>query len=508
MFGLYDAMAAIELMDPKMDAGMSCNRKQILPFEERVEKNLIKVDNFTTEELIAIIDSTYSCLVAWLEGHSLAQTVLINLYLHNPKLVVDKTLKSFCIVILKIVENINKIIMQAQVFEEEDFQPKKYGKMAEDISNSKALGMIKLAEEELRNRIRTADAANIEQLKLLHLRIDFSKNFFLVFYNFNKLVLNQQVTTPTKEFILSQNTFLVNCEQLLKEWKESVPKATTTTSTNNNNCKDDHGDDAMDFPGTIGFEPSINQRLLPPSFPRYTRIKPIGEIIDYINLFVVRIKRLLKIYDIEQFFDVARFFNDYSRMPDTCVVTRSMLVLFYQPQSGLVLGERTFVQMIREAFKQFIPTPLLSSKCGLDAAIKDRIQAFFEVAAANFKGMLQIFGYNRARQREKIVSTLKDFIFTMDGAMSLDTDLGVRIKFSEFGYFQYWILFYKFWLMSQYLLIGFELELYAEHEFSYIYMELDYICDYTVLILKRASEVAEVDFGKFVFTLFVCYRRL
>jgi len=26
MFGLFEAMSAIELMDPKMDAGMKCNR--------------------------------------------------------------------------------------------------------------------------------------------------------------------------------------------------------------------------------------------------------------------------------------------------------------------------------------------------------------------------------------------------------------------------------------------------------------------------------------------------
>jgi hypothetical protein len=28
MFGLFEAMSAIELMDPKMDAGMQCNRSK------------------------------------------------------------------------------------------------------------------------------------------------------------------------------------------------------------------------------------------------------------------------------------------------------------------------------------------------------------------------------------------------------------------------------------------------------------------------------------------------
>ena len=33
-FGLFEAMSAIEMMDPKMDAGMLCNKaKKVLQFE-------------------------------------------------------------------------------------------------------------------------------------------------------------------------------------------------------------------------------------------------------------------------------------------------------------------------------------------------------------------------------------------------------------------------------------------------------------------------------------------
>lgn len=39
LFGLFEAMSAIEMMDPKMDAGMLCNRgnKAALTFEQAVE---------------------------------------------------------------------------------------------------------------------------------------------------------------------------------------------------------------------------------------------------------------------------------------------------------------------------------------------------------------------------------------------------------------------------------------------------------------------------------------
>lgn len=38
-FGLFEAMSAIEMMDPKMDAGMMCNqiRRKVLSLEQAVE---------------------------------------------------------------------------------------------------------------------------------------------------------------------------------------------------------------------------------------------------------------------------------------------------------------------------------------------------------------------------------------------------------------------------------------------------------------------------------------
>lgn len=37
-FGLFEAMSAIEIMDPKMDAGMRCNRKRtVLQMDDAIE---------------------------------------------------------------------------------------------------------------------------------------------------------------------------------------------------------------------------------------------------------------------------------------------------------------------------------------------------------------------------------------------------------------------------------------------------------------------------------------
>jgi hypothetical protein len=51
----------------------------------------------------------------------------------------------------------------------------------------------------------------------------------------------------------------------------------------------------------MGFEPMINQRLLPPTFPRYAKIRSREETMDYLEILV---GRLINITGIDQLNDV------------------------------------------------------------------------------------------------------------------------------------------------------------------------------------------------------------
>lgn len=180
LFGLFEAMSAIEMMDPKMDAGMLCNRGNNKPctFTQAVDLGTIKLDNFTPAEIIGIIDSTYACIVSWLEGHSLAQTVFTNLYLHQPAQILDKPLKTFCYAVYKIIEIIKDCINKALVFEEEDFQSVTYGyRLQQDITEQKTISMLREVEEELhrKSRIKLVD---VESEKEVNLFVTFSFSFF------------------------------------------------------------------------------------------------------------------------------------------------------------------------------------------------------------------------------------------------------------------------------------------------------------------------------------------
>ncbi|CAL4107801.1 unnamed protein product, partial [Meganyctiphanes norvegica] len=156
MFGLFEAMSAIEMMDPKMDAGMLCNRgKKVLNFDQAVKAGALKLNNLTMEELVGIMDSILACLVTWLEGHSAAQTILTCLYLHKPLSIEDRALRAFAIQTLKLIACINNTVHSGGVFEEEDFQPALYGySLCNEVSDVRAGGMMREVEEELQRSVK------------------------------------------------------------------------------------------------------------------------------------------------------------------------------------------------------------------------------------------------------------------------------------------------------------------------------------------------------------------
>jgi hypothetical protein len=288
LFGLFEAMSAIEMMDPKMDAGMICNRgaRKAKTLSQTLEEGILKLDDFRYDEMIGIIDTTLACIVSWLEGHSLAQTVFTNLYLHKPYSIEDRTVKAFCLIVYKLLEIIKDFVHKAMVYEEEDFQPMQYGyHLNPDISEQRIIGMLREVEEELHRKIRSKQSGI--EIQAVHVRIKFVRVFY------------QALTLMRRE---PQASITTDCQRLL-----------TTASDMLSIMKDtvDLGIQGGENELIPGFEPLINQRLLPPTFPRYTKIKPRAEALVYFSDMVDRFKTITKILSITSLHQVlvSDFFN-------------------------------------------------------------------------------------------------------------------------------------------------------------------------------------------------------
>lgn len=121
----------------------------------------------------------------------------------------------------------------------------------------------------------------------------------------------------------------------------------------------------------------------------------------------------------------------------------------------------------------------------------------YSVNMHTFVYFLQICGFNRARQRDKLARLIEEgFANLQDEAGRVDSYLNLLATKSEtsgqhIAYFGTWTLYHCLRAMALYLLSGFELELYSVHEFFYIYWYLyEFLFGFIVSALTRAESLA------------------
>ncbi|XP_013177361.1 PREDICTED: N-alpha-acetyltransferase 35, NatC auxiliary subunit isoform X1 [Papilio xuthus] len=500
LFGLFEAMSAIEMMDPKMDAGMLCNRGNPKPlnFPQAVACGKLKIDDLEPSELIGIIDATMACIVSWLEGHSLAQTVFTNLYLHQPHSIINKTLKAYCIAVYKLLDCIRDCINKALVFEEEDFLPMGYGyrlgsnpqmgstyDASLEVSEQKSIAMLREQEEELNKKARSFDD-DVNNLWLaLAARIRFTRMIYQAL-----LVITKRDCQSGADCVALLN----GCSEMMKIIIKTSGKGTQPVENS-------------DSPNPMGFEPMINQRLLPPTFPRYTRIKPRAEALQYFDELVTRLRHAWKITSCTNFHTALDFFMDFSRQR-SCILSRSALQLLYLSPSpastassavaapGQPRPHHPFIEILRESIRSFVNPPALTPKSPATCTPQARelVENFLVRCVRPFAVLLQVCGHNRARQRDKLALLLDEFAALQEEAESVDALVGGGVvggSGAGRSCFGTWLLYHVLRVMIAYLLAGLELELYSVHEYHYIFWYLyEFLYGWLVSALGRAEALS------------------
>ncbi|GFY63350.1 n-alpha-acetyltransferase 35, NatC auxiliary subunit [Trichonephila inaurata madagascariensis] len=371
--------------------------------EDGTEADKLKIKDLTVEEQIGIIDATLACLVTWLEGHSLAQTVFTNLYLQKPHLVEDKIIRAFSIHSLKLLDVIREFINKAGVFEEEDFQPVMYGyKLANDIPVGKATAMLKEVEEELLKKVKQSRSKPGEEQDL---QVQAQHEESVALYSRIKFC---RLLYQALRFISEEK------ERTIHLGIRPDPKAESSNRA--------------DYPTILGFEPLVNQRLLPPTFPRYTKIKTRKESVEYLTLLTTRLRTICGITECITFHSALDFLSEFSKT-SPCVLSRSVLQLLYMNQAkcsepGKVLGTMHIVDVLRDAIKAFIKPPALMPRSPLmfNPSAKEYVETFLSHSIRPFCTLVQISGHNRARQRDKLSHLLEEL-----AALQEETSIEVRI---------------------------------------------------------------------------------
>ena len=153
-FNLGDSMSALEMMDPKMDAGV-INEKNVsvVPAEECFERGLVDLDPDVTTTLMSM-DKLLALEMTWLRGTAMVQTLFTCLYCQRPAAIQNKILKVYCQGTLKTCEIAKRAASRASVYEEEDLSTSTGGfALCEEMTEEQVSASLLAAEEGVNRKV-------------------------------------------------------------------------------------------------------------------------------------------------------------------------------------------------------------------------------------------------------------------------------------------------------------------------------------------------------------------
>ena len=490
-FSLFDAMSAIELMDCKMDAALQWRTFREYPrtLEEAIEKGFLKCSNHSPEELVGIMDEVLACIATWLEGHTLAQTVFTCMYLLDIEKVENIYLRAFSLAIVKTVEYMRACICQGRVFAEDDQQGVCHGfNMLTHVSESAIVASLKEAEEKLQNVLKQSSAmeeggkdscerliggSGIRAWKALHLRMKFVRNLFAFVVAMGK---------NNSQGIDKGRAKLATSANLMSEMEETIDVGYQLDAEN---------------PLTLGFHPVINQHLLPPSYKPYAII-PRPASFSLLRNIILQIQTILGFGKLESFRELFHSIKEFSSGSKSInVLVRSLLVLMcLQGDRKKLFGSNSLEALLRDDSKVFVFPPSLNSKSAMFSTpqAQEVTERFFGRSVATMVEFLRVFCQHRARQRYKIVRCLEILGEYQQETQRIDELLhAISLRFDPHrqhaACFSTWTLYYILQLMTEFMCLGFEFDLYSPFEIHYVYWYLEFLYGWHETTIKSSDRL-------------------
>ena len=270
----------------------------------------------------------------------------------------DPILRSALTTLLRLVEVIKDLVGKAGVYEEEDFQPLTYGfRLCSEVGEQKCIGQCKEAEEILAKEVRRTKpregAERSAEDDLQH---------FLAAAVCARLKLLRLLYSGLAALHRGQPE---EGGKMVAVTAELLPGIASSL---------ERGTHAVEGSNMIGFEPLANQRLLPPTFPRYTEIVGRAEAVSYLSGLVGRLGVVCSLPLNAAFHSTLDFFQSFSAT-SPCVLSRSVLQLLYTPLHTPLSPHRppplsppagpplppSFPDLLRESCKSFMAAPALLS---------------------------------------------------------------------------------------------------------------------------------------------------
>lgn len=519
LFGLYEAMSAIEMMDPKMDLGMLCNgnEKRSQSLTDAIQSGEIRVKGLTWSELIGVVDVSFAYLVSWLEGHSLLQTVCTSVFLQQPTLLVDPVLRSFCTALVHLVNTISLLASQqgSALLKEEDFQSLTIADNT-GVSARCAVSMLREEEEQLLTTIsQSSSKTNSDIIEALLSRIKFTRI----------LLQTVLVVATAGQVICSQQQQLSAVKDSWESLEEALPAVQLAARTVHLGAYHQQLEVASQggHLDVMGFDPLLNRRQLPPAFPRYPCLRSVTGVYSQLTHIVQQLLSVKSVFGCRILHSLMNFLEKFSaRSPG--VLLRLVLYTVAAPlhcldintfptltgpnsdswslvvQATATGGESSTlpsngIQTLVRAAKKFIAPPSFTPTVLNKLSEQDReaLDRLFSRCRRVFYNVLLVSGHNRARQRQKLKAAFLSLASLSEEADRVDAQLhdlcqSLQPARRHIGCLSSWVQYHQLRCMIEYQLAGFELQLYSQHEYHYIYWYLsECLYRWKISVLARAE---------------------
>ncbi|KAI9662182.1 MAG: hypothetical protein M1829_006164 [Trizodia sp. TS-e1964] len=487
-FTLYEAVGALEIMDPKMDSGF------FGPGEKLTEEyNLLQ--DLSAQEVIGIIDHLFCLEMAWHKGSPLSQTVFTCLYIDKltwpehkalediqfgkldnnqtaPGGLVHQVLRPVCLGLLKCCDFVQKRIFAKHCYEEEDFVTLTYNRsLLSSFEASIVTQQLDSAVSWLKQDENLEVPVNI--LEALLARVNLRKSFLCATAH-DLQVLEDKSTSHWAD-----------CQTLI-----SVVETTNAM--------------AIAVPGA--FSNKVQRKLASTVPPR-----PIVEIgIEEASCHFKRlcqdsigIAGLLEYKGTNNMLNFVASFQ--AQKPSPSAYVRAMLQS-YIFNDMKILGNMSIKQILFDDLAETVlPADVLLDLGNSEIEvphdprfqISKLMESFIERATGSYLDLFYVLCQNRSRTRRTLCHTIGEMDQLQLDLEVIDNDLRpftdekpvVDSTISAEPIFEYplssWAFHHKLAQMKLIIQLGFELEIYQVQELAGMYWHLQYITQVHIQHLER-----------------------
>lgn len=388
-FNLHSAMSALELMDPKMDPGIGSDKA--LTVDEYIARNPVPAMP-TIRQMLATIDYLRVLEATFINGSDMGHTMFTCALLQRPSLVEGSPLHAYIVVLLKLIECMYTTVMEADIFEEEDFVAKRFNfDLCEDITSKKAAYDLSKAEQTILESGSGAADDNEEegQRKALAARFRLLRHTYLAAVACRK---------PARSGFVAGKKSAKNALIELKAVEDSlVGVGDPTEAKDGEEVKDTLTEDHADV---VACSSAIVHNLVPnapPRKPRFVSVKKSVEVYRDMLENMIRLHHLCEVDSLMAIYDVVSALSAF----EPNVFVRSLLwCQMSKPDDFLGLGSLS--ALVRTEVLQFART---SSVC----IASDHATYWLTRVVQPVHDLFKHYCANRSRQQTYTSSLLGDW---------------------------------------------------------------------------------------------------